>query len=387
MNLFTKKYIIMLFLLPFIGIKNIDNIFILTYGMRFLVALIGYLMLFENLKCNKKKINNEFVLLNMLYSFIILSSALINKNLSFGMIFTCFVYQGFFIYINYCMKDFKTFIIAISDTFKLLFIYNIYLSIFSQDSYMYIGIEKVFIGTFSSKNAISMIVFPAIAFILIQSEYLFDRIRFKEVIFCFIGLLIIIISKSSTAVVIAGIFLIYIVFFIYKRIGINKLMILYSSIYIGLVIFRIHDILLGDFIVNILGKSTTLTGRTYIWDFVLGIIPKSLLVGYGRNDIILEESIIGGVTEAHNGFLEIILCTGLIGIIIFILILYLLCKKINKDKGNISYIIAMSIFLYLCIGLTESAFTYTKVGFWILIIIGININNISNQKCLYTNSN
>lgn len=110
------------------------------------------------------------------------------------------------------------------------------------------------------------------------------------------------------------------------------------------------------------------------------IIPNSLIFGYGRNDIIAQNAIIRDVTEAHNGLLEILLCTGIIGLFVFILILLNVFKALNKSNSKISYILSMAIFLYFCIALTESAFTYTKIGFWILIIISSNIEKIIKQK-------
>ena len=110
------------------------------------------------------------------------------------------------------------------------------------------------------------------------------------------------------------------------------------------------------------------------------IIPNSLMFGYGRNDMIGQHAIIRDVTEAHNGLLEILLCTGIIGLFIFILILLNSFRALNKSKSKISYILSMAIFLYFWIALTESALTYTKIGFWILIIISSNIEKIIKQN-------
>ena len=164
------------------------------------------------------------------------------------------------------------------------------------------------------------------------------------------------------------------------KLNINKLMSIYTIIYTQVVIFRIQETVFRGFIENTLQKNVTLTGRTLIWDFIMKIIPNSLIFGYGRNDIIAQNAIIRDVTEAHNGLLEILLCTGIIGLFVFILILLNVFKALNKSNSKISYILSMAIFLYFCIALTESAFTYTKIGFWILIIISSNIEKIIKQK-------
>ena len=385
MNIFTKKYFIVLFILPFIGINVINDNILLSSASKMIVSIIGYLMLFENFNYNKNILNIKLILLVMLYSFIILFSAVINNNITMGMIYTNFVYIGFIIYINYCMKDFKNFINALNILFTLLIIYNLILAIFVQSSYMYIGYQgsqKVFVGTFESRNGISMVMIPAIAFILIRSEYIYEKVRNKDILLCFMVLIIILLSKSSTGFIVGSLLVIYVLLLkkIKINININKLMSIYTIIYTQVVIFRIQETVFRGFIENTLQKNVTLTGRTLIWDFIMKIIPNSLIFGYGRNDIIAQNAIIRDVTEAHNGLLEILLCTGIIGLFVFILILLNVFKALNKSNSKISYILSMAIFLYFCIALTESAFTYTKIGFWILIIISSNIEKIIKQK-------
>ena len=385
MNIFTKKYFIVLFILPFIGINVIDVNILLSSASKMVVSIIGYLMLFENFNYNKNILNIKLILLVMLYSFIILFSAVINNNITMGMIYTNFVYIGFIIYINYCMKDFKNFINALNILFTLLIIYNLILAIFVKSSYMYIGYQgsqKVFVGTFESRNGISMVMIPAIAFILIRSEYIYEKVRNKDILLCFMVLIIILLSKSSTGFIVGSLLVIYVLLLkkIKIKLNINKLMSIYTIIYTQVVIFRIQETVFRGFIENTLQKNVTLTGRTLIWDFIMKIIPNSLIFGYGRNDIIAQNAIIRDVTEAHNGLLEILLCTGIIGLFVFILILLNVFKALNKSNSKISYILSMAIFLYFCIALTESAFTYTKIGFWILIIISSNIEKIIKQK-------
>ena len=385
MNIFTKKYFIVLFILPFIGINVIDDNILLSSASKMVVSIIGYLMLFENFNYNKNILNIKLILLVMLYSFIILFSAVINNNITIGMIYTNFVYIGFIIYINYCMKDFKNFINALNILVTLLIIYNLILAIFVQSSYMYIGYQgsqKVFVGTFESRNGISMVMIPAIAFILIRSEYIYEKVRNKDILLCFMVLIIILLSKSSTGFIVGSLLVIYVLLLkkIKIKININKLMSIYTIIYTQVVIFRIQETVFSGLLENILQKNVTLTGRTLIWDFIMKIIPNSLIFGYGRNDIIAQNAIIRDVTEAHNGLLEILLCTGIIGLFVFILILLNAFRALNKSNSKISYILSMAIFLYFCIALTESAFTYTKIGFWILIIISSNIEKIIKQK-------
>ena len=104
MNVFTKKYFIVLFMLPFIGIDLISNNVMISNISKIIVSAIGYLMLFEDSNYGYNILNIKLILLLMLYSFTIIFSAIINKNITSGMIFTNIVYIGFFIYVNYCLN-------------------------------------------------------------------------------------------------------------------------------------------------------------------------------------------------------------------------------------------------------------------------------------------
>ena len=260
MNIFTKKYFIVLFILPFIGINVIDDNILLSSASKMVVSIIGYLMLFENFNYNKNILNIKLILLVMLYTFIILFSAVINNNITMGMIYTNFVYIGFIIYINYCMKDFKNFINALNILFTLLIIYNLILAIFVKSSYMYIGYQgsqKVFVGTFESRNGISMVMIPAIAFILIRSEYIYEKVRNKDILLCFMVLIIILLSKSSTGFIVGSLLVIYVLLLkkIKIKLNINKLMSIYTIIYTQVVIFRIQETVFRGFIENTLQKT------------------------------------------------------------------------------------------------------------------------------------
>ena len=56
MNIFTKKYLLLLFILPFIGINVINDNILLSSANKMIIAIIGYLMLFENFNYNKEHI-------------------------------------------------------------------------------------------------------------------------------------------------------------------------------------------------------------------------------------------------------------------------------------------------------------------------------------------
>ncbi len=77
---------------------------------------------------------------------------------------------------------------------------------------------------------------------------------------------------------------------------------------------------------SILGRSTDLTGRTELWSLVTGMILKRPFFGYGYSSFwqgASPESIdiarhIGWAPEySHNGYLELVLSVGIIGLLLF----------------------------------------------------------------------
>jgi O-antigen ligase len=74
--------------------------------------------------------------------------------------------------------------------------------------------------------------------------------------------------------------------------------------------------------------DTTFTGRTVIWEFALDVISRSPLIGQGyaafwgagAGSIVDREApaFVSNLLQAHNGFLDVILETGLIGFFILI---------------------------------------------------------------------
>jgi len=125
-----------------------------------------------------------------------------------------------------------------------------------------------------------------------------------------------------------------------------------------------------------LGRDPTLTDRTLIWNTVLSIRTNPLVgTGYEsfwlgpRLDRIWE--ITGRVNEAHNGYLDVYLNLGLIGV--FLLVLFLLssyrtiCENLtlHSELASLSLAIWTILILY---NVTEAAF---KGGLlWLVVLLG-----------------
>jgi exopolysaccharide production protein ExoQ len=105
-----------------------------------------------------------------------------------------------------------------------------------------------------------------------------------------------------------------------------------------------------DFLIQLLGKDMTLTGRTNIWSAVLDSIVKRPLLGYGYQAfwlgmegesyrVILVVSWM--LAQAQNGFLDIMLENGAAGLAIVLLVFgfafrdAVVCLLRSRDHGQL----------------------------------------------------
>ena len=77
-----------------------------------------------------------------------------------------------------------------------------------------------------------------------------------------------------------------------------------------------------------------------------------------------------GIKESHNGIIEILLWSGILGLVVFLLIIIFSLRNCKVDIN--SQILISAIFCYFIGNLTESGFTLNRYGFWLFIIFVIS---------------
>ncbi len=141
---------------------------------------------------------------------------------------------------------------------------------------------------------------------------------------------------------------------------------------VGLAVFALFLDTAGT-LVHSLGRSTTLTGRTQIWAAVLAQ-PVNPLLGTGFESFWMGNRMQSvwdlsqtGIEEAHNGFLEMYLNLGWVGLALFGVVVGAGCRNVlrtyraNRDAGR------------LWVGLFTAGLIYslTEAGFRMLSPIWI----------------
>lgn len=151
--------------------------------------------------------------------------------------------------------------------------------------------------------------------------------------------------------------------------------------FLGIVIFRVAEYF-SNFIVNVLGKDITFTGRTLLWDQALLLIGKQPIYGYGVYDYdLLISPANGQAYSAHDTVLQMMLMGGFISLIGFIIVAIVAGIQIGKNNKKITNQIAMekgivcvAIFVMWICGITENMVFDIQIYF--LFLLGINLPHI-----------
>lgn len=180
-----------------------------------------------------------------------------------------------------------------------------------------------------------------------------------------LSLILILMSKSATSAILVVLLLIYVL-------AVKLAQRLQASDRVAAILMAI--LLMGstvaaaipsmNLILSAFGKSSTLTGRTTIWHSVMEAVLKRPMLGYGYmafwhaglNSVSLENR--WSVSGAHNGFLEVWLSLGAIGLA---LVLFTFARAIVDAakcvlRGRSPYLnwFASLIFLALVLNIDES---------------------------------
>jgi exopolysaccharide production protein ExoQ len=119
-----------------------------------------------------------------------------------------------------------------------------------------------------------------------------------------------------------------------------------------------------------LGRDPTLTGRTEIWAELLEIAWKQPVLGLGYGSFWIDPPISFDINQGHNGYIDVFLELGAVGIVLLVLFLFSLYRKarnaleIDKEWGAfvLSFLV-MSVFY----NFTESAFLGATSHLWVML--------------------
>lgn len=111
---------------------------------------------------------------------------------------------------------------------------------------------------------------------------------------------------------------------------------------------------LGTWFVALLGRGTTLSGRTAIWDAAEQAIVREPIVGHGVLPDDAMRDALGGFQTAHNVFLTTAFYGGAVGIALLVACLLVAARELARNKGAVATFFALCIAAVLVNGIFES---------------------------------
>jgi exopolysaccharide production protein ExoQ len=119
--------------------------------------------------------------------------------------------------------------------------------------------------------------------------------------------------------------------------AITLIAVIAACIILGTVVVFTGGSTIGSFTSSV-GRDATLTGRTEIWAELLPLAMLRPIVGHGVGGFWSPEAKEKhNLTEAHSGYLEIILDYGLVGLLLFSLFLLSSCLKAHRELKHDFY--------------------------------------------------
>lgn len=230
-------------------------------------------------------------------------------------------------------------------------------------------------------------------FIYVYYLYIFkkinNRIKKSILVMIFLSVLLIVLSGSSTGILTVALFIPLIIFLKSRQRILSTITVV---VFIGVVLplMNMNSSLLNSIVEGIFGKSLTFSGRKYIWSYVLSNLTSNPIFGNGFNsiEVLLKNKVIPIyeriATHSHNGFLQVFLENGLIGLVIIISIIFVFLSNLKKYSDFerrllSSYIIVFIIFNFMEPYLLQyaSGCTFWVIGIFIIVYNKNTEENIS----------
>ena len=111
-----------------------------------------------------------------------------------------------------------------------------------------------------------------------------------------------------------------------------------------LFVYNGHSFPLVDYIIkNFLNRTTDFTQRNTIWAEAIRMIKLKPLFGYGYKPVIYASTDFGTeYIHAHNQYLQKLIESGVIGLILFVLFHMELIRKVDKSKNTVARIVVVA---------------------------------------------
>lgn len=251
-------------------------------------------------------------------------------------------------------------------------------SLILKIGYMGENLDGAMSGIHGSRSSLNIYLSFAVC---IYTIYIINyKNKFKElpkipIFMIFICTVIMIASKSSTGVIILLLFPILLVIENKK-----KLMKVILNISVGVCLLlpfvNLNSPIVNNIVRILFNKTLTFSGRRYIWEYSIANIFDNKILGNGFQSTkkMLSGARISSYSSipehTHNGFLEVIVQSGILGAIILLIIVYIAYRTADKMNTKEFSVLKVYLIINIIFNVMEPFFLgYTSLcTFWLPII-------------------
>jgi exopolysaccharide production protein ExoQ len=238
-------------------------------------------------------------------------------------------------------------------------------------------IKDAWFGIYQQKNVLGRIMaFGAVVFLF------FGRInkprRWLAWSCAMLCMVLIVLAKSNSALaVLSGTVVMLAVFAAFRRSVRRGLMLLslVGTAVVSLIYWVVTHLQEAS---QLVGRSLTLTGRLTMWILCFAMALRRPWLGYGFNafwqgregpSARIARALDFTALHAHNGFLEILLDLGLVGLLVFgigfVIYVWRACSLLRKPRLEFAWPLMCLTFVFLA-NLTEGPLVSRNDFFWVL---------------------
>ena len=250
--------------------------------------------------------------------------------------------------------------------------------------------QQVLIGMYTTKNSCAFeLVFGIILFYIRFRTYDSKHLRILHLVIIGFQLFLVIQCRSLGAILTGIISVLFAEILIKwnKNIRLDYVYLLMNGGFF-VVVFLFVPACSG--LLEKLGRDATLTGRTDIWMSIFQFLKKgNYLFGYGYESFWDNDSVttalykyyaMNGVkynyTGAHNTMIELLLYFGIIGLLLYLVVVARLLSRVRKFKG-IEGLFILSLFFFFTIhGVVERSLSDSSYDTLIFVMLLATMNKI-----------
>lgn len=334
-TIFKSLIFIWIFSIPFKNaIFQISIVLISIFFLYYFFKTRNFNILFDNLKETKNLfIGFSFIIFAMLLSNLLNPEFLGKKSwhIIFSFVFKygfMFVILAYFYRLDFFRK--KDIIVVTLCSFLLLLLTGVYQIIQEPNVVMGEGIT----GSLDNRNAFGLMMGMG----FVTSFYLLNYKRNLGLVLLLLFSFFMIFSFSRSSWVASSFSFIILLALNYKNIKISHIAYFsFFMIFLALLYFS-FDSFQHRFEQLLNGNSSN---RTTIWLYTIEFIKEKIFFGYGLNSFKnLPNEFLNQFPDPHNSILEILLYTGLFGLISCLFTIFVVLKKIYDSKNFILFSIA-----------------------------------------------